>query len=207
MKQVFTLLFAAWCSWCFADEPPMKQATQGDRIPLLEVSVDPAGFLFYGPSVDVGLGIGSKTSVKAYVRGFALGGMSIDLKDEAEDNDEFSGMHIGAGLTQFLTEGGNGIYFGGQVEFGSTTGIWLNGDTYEWWEESKDLMFTAKAGYRYAMENGLFINGGVYGGAINMKAEWDYDDSQISAMDDDDREHTSTPGIFGVEVSVGIAIL
>ncbi len=209
MKKALTLIFVLLFSAVYASEPPeMETQTDHTTLPKLALSINPAGFLFFGPTIDLGIGISDRTAINLHTRFTPLGMLSQNVKKEEGDKaEDFTGTGFGAGIIQFLNDDGFGIYVGGQVEYEKMRTTYEIGDPWEWYEEGKNYVFAANAGYRYVMENGIFVNLGLFFGGIYTDYFWEYEDVAIGVNDSEPREGTTFFPVGSLEIAFGIPIL
>ncbi len=209
MKKTFTLILVLLFSAVYASEPPeIREKADPSNSTSLALSVNPAGFLFFGPTLDLGLGISDKTIINMHARFTPLGLLSQTVKKEdGEKAEDFKGVGFGAGIIQFLNTGGSGMYLGGQVEFETMTTTYDIGQDWEWFEEGKNYVFVANAGYRYLLENGMFVNLGLFFGGIYTDYFWEYKDVSYGVNDLEEREGTTLFPVGSLEIAVGINIL
>lgn len=182
------------------------QSIVSTSLPQMEVTFDPVGYIFYGPSITVGAGLNDQLSFYGYFRGFGRGLRTVAIKSDPNENDDLSGMNFGVGLSCFLGEDGHGVFIGPQAEFGSSDGLWAKGDDHEWYETSKNLMVALRGGYRLVLNDNLFLNFSTYAGVLQMKNTWDYSDMSYGITDPEPREHTSRHFVIAPEIALVIRL-
>ena len=203
MRTLITLLAACCFLFVSADG---NLSTENVGVPKLELSLEPAGFVFYGPSLNLGVGLMDQLSLNAYVRMFGMGSQSVKLKSEPDENYEFSGTHFGLGTSYFFGTG-SAPYVGVQIEFGSSSARYSEGELWEWYEDASNLLFALKGGYRLALTPAISVNLGAFVGSISMDNSWDYEDKDFGLSDPSAREHSDSKLIFAPEVGIGFTLI
>jgi hypothetical protein len=87
------------------------------------VSVDPAGFLFFGPSVNVEFAVGERLGIGAGVRDLASGWAARYASEEEEGHELEQAVLYGLGARVYWGGAGRlqGWFAGPRVEFGQVT--------------------------------------------------------------------------------------
>lgn len=156
-----------------ADDP-------ADDYPIGDVAVtfNPLGFVQFGPILGLEVGVTDDLVATVHTRLVPLGVLSwLIAADEADGvPDELSGFAFGGGLLRFFGTEQNKPYLGGMLEFASTDALYLQGDFFEWEEQTTAFVMIANGGYRFRFDGGFFLNTGAFLGAAFSSWEWDYTD-------------------------------
>ena len=192
-----------------ANGPSLAQLEHADHgIPKLSLSVNPAGFLFFGPTVDLAFGINSQTGLNVHARFTPLGMLSQVVKIEDDEKpDGYTGVGFGAGAFHFLQQAGEGFYVGAQVEYEKMRTTYDKGEDWEWFEEGKNYVLVLNGGFRKNFNHGIYVNAGAFFGGIYTDYFWEYDDKAYGLNDDEEREGTTFFPVGSLELAIGIAIL
>lgn len=206
-KIIIGIALIVLSSVCFAQQ--IDETTSTNTLPKVALSTNVGGFLFFGPTVDLGIGVSNRTVINAHARFTPLGLVSRMVKDldgDGEQLDKFTGTGFGGGIIQFQRQDGTGLYYGGQVEFEKmTTTYWVD-EPFEWYEVGYNYVFVANAGYRIALSPSVFVNLGGFLGGIFTDFNWDYQDPSFGVDDPEPREGTTLLPVGSLEVAIGIKI-
>ncbi len=163
MKQIVTsLLLVALCFGAYCQVlPPAYTDSEASSI---SISVNPAGILFFGPSVDLGYGINSSTDVNLQVRYLPLGMVLQSRKTyEGEEMADFKGLSYGGGVTRFLQDPSSlRPYVGGRLEFGTMMIIYEEREAWQWYEKNSNFILALNGGVRKTFESGVYVNIGAF---------------------------------------------
>ncbi len=148
----------------------------------VHLGFQPAGFLQFGPVLELHFRIGDNFVLGPQVRFTSLG-----LAYHAVTDFEATMVGISAGVSfkHFLNKSQeNKFYYGFGIEweYGETEGH--DGD---WYGNHGGLVFTANAGYRFRFSSGFYINLGAYAGVYqNVWDVWYYYDDDIEHVSEDE---------------------
>jgi hypothetical protein len=190
----------------FRINKPLKSSEQG--LPGLALSVNPLGAAFFGPTIDLSLGLNSNTLIYVNSRFTSLGYMTHKVKQKRVDEDlgSLSGIGFGAGISRFVSEAGTGVYYGGQVGFDKLHSTYSVGEDWEWYEDVNSYIFGLNAGYRIALGSKFYMNAGGFLGGVYSDFTWEYDDEVYGLVDDSDRDGTTFFLIGMAELAFGIRL-
>ena len=190
-----------------AQETSSESENESSVLPKISLSANPAGFLFFGPTIDLGIGITPNTAVTVHTRFVPYGLASRSLKTyEDESLDIFTGTGVGLGIIHFLNKGGEGFYVGGQVEYARFFTTHEIGDPWEWYEQGASTIVSGNCGYRKNITPLIYVNLGCGAGAIRTIYDWEYEDPAIGVNDlVPRRKSTFRPG-GQVEIACGFRI-
>ena len=166
------------------DSPLM--ASNGDTYPIsrFALSVNPLGFLTFGPVISMEVGLTGSLVVNANVRFPSLGLLTWVAEDEGEGLDELSGIGFAGGLIYFFGDNMGKPYVGGLIGYQKLDGLYAQDDQFEFTQITNAIQFIANGGYRFRFNGGFFINTGGYVGVESSKWEWEYTDSSVGSSDE-----------------------
>ncbi len=199
MKRLFILLIPLFCS-------SLTMAQDGDA-PKFAASVNPLGFVQFGPIFNAEFGLSDNLILNTHLRATPLGLLSYVVRATEDPLDELTGIGIGGGIIRLLGDGQNRPYFGFLLEYEPSYNVYASGQDWEWYRNSNTIIYAFNGGYRFNMSDGFFINlGGFFGGASDFY-NWDYANPSSSwAQNDNDPREDSSLTVFGmVEVTFGFA--
>ncbi|MBN2521863.1 MAG: hypothetical protein JXB24_01250 [Bacteroidales bacterium] len=160
----------------------------------VHLGFQPAGFLQFGPVIELGFRVGNTFVMGPHFRYTALG-LAYNAVNDFENtlvcfSLGFSFKHFPAAQQK------NKFYYGAGLEY-----EYGESDDYDdWYGSHAGVVILTNAGYRWRFGSGFYINLGVYAGAvINIYDEWyDYDDEDLH----DDSGWTQFSGYaeFGIGV-------
>jgi hypothetical protein len=175
MKKILTLtIFLAVCmvarsqgfsfeqqSSDFSDAGLGLNLPQDDGYPIgrFAISVNPLGFLEFGPIVNAEFGLTRNLVLNTHVRFAPVGLLSRAVTDWP---DKMTGFAYGGGVLYFFGENRNKPYIGILTEYQGGKDIWDEGTTYEESEDDHVFVLMFNGGYRFRFNSGFFINTGAH---------------------------------------------
>ncbi len=169
---------------------------------IFAVSVQPLGFVQFGPVAGIDFGISQQVAFHSHVRFTSLGLLSklarkdddLDFnQDEPGNADKFRGMAFGFGPLFYFGENRSRFYMGPVFEI-ATAQVVYNFNTFNYYPntpspysvtvDEMSLIWSNNIGYRSVYPSGLFINTGIYLG-LNFR-RWTEDHSLNHNYDDSD---------------------
>ncbi len=177
----------------FADEDISKFA----------LSLNPLGFIQFGPVISAEFGIKENIALNTHVRFPSLGVLTYVVKYHDDGLDELSGIAFGGGLIYFFGENMSKPYVGGMLEYHRTVSLYAKSENWEWSQTDQSGVFIFNGGYRWRFEGGFFVNTGVFFGASMGGYDWEYADPSYDPDEPGGDGKDVTPfGMF--EVSLGL---
>jgi hypothetical protein len=129
---------------------------EGYPISRLALSINPLGFVEFGPLINAEVGLTKNLVLNSHIRFATLGLLSYVTADWP---DRITGLAYGGGVLYFFGEKRNKPYVGILSEYQKTKDFWENSS-----EIDKIITFMFNGGYRFRFENGFFINTGAFFG-------------------------------------------
>ena len=172
-------------------------------ISKVAISVNPVGFVQFGPLVNIEVGLSKSLVVNAHVRFSSVGLLTYVVNDDPDGLDELSGIAFGAGSIYFFGKQRSKPYAGILLEFEKLELLYAQFDSWEWKETDQNGVFVCNGGYRFRFKSGFFINTGAYLGAAVTKYEWNYTEPDYGLDDAEPREGTDVTPFGMVEVTLG----
>jgi hypothetical protein len=140
------------------------------------LSVNPIGFVEFGPIVNAEWGLTGNLVINAHMRFPTLGVLTYVVKDEDGDLDELTGMAYGGGLLYFFGEKRNKPYLGMLGEYEQTQNTYAKNEDWESIEDDETIIIMFNGGYRFRFNSGFFINTGAFFGVGRCQWFWRYSD-------------------------------
>jgi hypothetical protein len=183
----------------------VKKEENPNAYPLskIAISVNPVGFVQFGPMVNIEAGVTKSLAVNAHVRFSSVGLLTYVVNDDADGLDELSGIAFGAGSIYFFGKQRNKPYAGILLEYEKVELLYAQFDPWEWKKTNNNFVFACNGGYRFRFKSGFFINTGAYLGAAVTKYEWNYTEPDYGLDDPEPREGTDVTPFGMVEVTLG----
>jgi len=163
-------------------EPNKAESSHEKSDPLsrFALSVDPLGFVFFGPIVNAEVRITDRMVANAHVRFLSMGVLAKVVKDEDGDLDELNGIAYGGGVKFFFGDKRSKPYLGVLGEYETLETFYNIQEHYEWCEYDESALLLFNGGYRIRTSFGLFINlGAMLGLAYTDYIWYNYDQSRI----------------------------
>lgn len=160
---------------------PVQLENEDYGISKFSLSVNPLGFLQFGPTINAGIGVNKNMVIDAHLRFPSLGVLtiaSLDI-DDPDELDNITGIALGGGLLYFFGQNKNKPYFGAILGYNKLNTLYLEGDSWEWYEHDNAIYFLINGGYRFRFNNKIFLNTGAFLGVYSNKWEWGYSDSNV----------------------------
>ncbi len=140
-------------------------AQSGDNaIGKFALSVEPLGFVQFGPLVNAEIGLTDNLVLNAHVR-FATAGLLMKIAFRDEVPDKVENIAFGGGLKYFFGDNKNKPYIGVMGEFGKRTFVDDQGEPYETENTMNHFDFIMNGGYRFRSASGFYLTTGAYVGA------------------------------------------
>lgn len=147
------------------------------NISKFALSVNPIGFVQFGPIINVEFGIVKNLVLNTHVRFTPLGLLSYVVRSDSDGLDKLSGIAYGGGIYYFFGEKRSKPYTGITVEYDKSDALYAKDSQWEWSEIDKTVVLAANGGYRFRFLSGFFINTGANFGVALVKWNWEYSDS------------------------------
>ena len=174
-----------------------------EDISKFALSINPLGFIQFGPVINAEFGIKENIALNTHVRFPSLGVLTYVLKYHDDGLDELSGIAFGGGLIYFFGENMSKPYVGGMIEYHRTESLYAKNEGWEWSQIDRSGVFIFNGGYRWRFEGGFFVNTGVFFGAAMGNYDWEYADPSYDLDEPGGDGKDITPfGMF--EVTLGI---
>jgi hypothetical protein len=182
------------------------KAGENDEYPISKfaISVNPLGFVQFGPLASLEVGVTKSLVVNAHVRFPSVGLLTYVMHEDDDGLDELSGIAFGAGSVYFFGKQRSKPYAGVLLEYEMLEKLYAQDDPWEWEETNNTGVFVCNGGYRFRFKGGFFINTGAYLGAAFSKYKWNYTDPDYVSYEDETFEGTDITPFGMVEVTVGI---
>lgn len=182
---------------------PLIASSQEYPISKFALSVNPVGFLQFGPSISVETGITGNLALNAHVRFPSLGLISYAVLADNDGLDELTGIAFGAGAIYFFGDKRNRPYAGMLIDYNRFVCLYAQNKDWEWEETTNSVVLLFNGGYRFRFESGFFINTGAFFGVAINSWKWDYTDSSYGSSGTSDRTGTDAQPFGMVEVTFG----
>lgn len=164
----------------------------------VHLGFQPAGFLQFGPVIELHFRIGENFLLGPQVRFTSLG---LAYHAVTDFEATMVGISAGASFKHFpIKNQENKFYYGFGIEweYGET-----EGNDGDWYGNHGGLVFSANAGYRFRFGSGFYINLGAYAGVYqNVWDVWYYydDDTEHISEEDDGAAHFYGYLEFGIGI-------
>lgn len=172
----------------------------------VSLSLNPLGFLQFGPIVNAEVGLTDHVVLNGHIRFASLGLLSkVVMYDEDDDiyPDHIAGTGIGGGVIYFFGDKKSKPYLGGLLEFHNTVSTYDTGFTYEWESESNMVVVLVNGGYRFRFDGGFYVNTGAYFGAAVGEDNWYYTNPEVPEYGEMNPSSSTFP--FGMlELTLGV---
>ncbi len=205
MKHI-KYLFPVICFLVLTTSTANAANTESDSVvypvPKFAMSVNPLGFIQFGPVLSGEFGLNESTLINAHMRFSSLGLLSWVIRETDAGLDELDAFAFGAGIVRFMGYNQNRPYIGFFLERETSNAVYASGYLDEWSQDNKTTVFIFNIGYRFNFNDGFFINTGAFFGGAATTYEWRYKYPDL-IYDPEPRsgEDTNAFGMF--EVSFG----
>jgi hypothetical protein len=179
------------------------QEFEDNSISPFAISVNPLGFVQFGPIINVEFGFPNNLVLNIHTRFPSAGLLTYVALDHEDGIDDLSGKAFGAGLLYFFTDKRHKPYIGGLLEYHTADILYGQGDAWEWDKTENAIVVIANGGYRFRFGH-FFLNTGAYLGAAFVNYEWDYTDPSYGEYDDDPRDGSEVQPFGMIEVTLGL---
>lgn len=182
---------------------------QEDAYPIsrFALSVNPLGFLQFGPSISAEAGLTDHLVLNIHIRFPSLGLLSYVVSDHDDGLDDLSGMAFGGGILYFFGDNRSKPYGGMLIDYNKLDCLYAKDESWEWSRTTNTIVFIFNGGYRFRFDGGFFINTGAFLGVASNKWEWEYTDTSPGSWgitDTDSREGSDIKPFGMAEVTLGI---
>lgn len=196
MKRIVILtVFIAFSTIAVSQETAMSK---------FAFSLNPLGFVQFGPIVNAEFGLSDNLVLNTHVRFSSLGVLSYVVNAHEDGLDELSGVAFGGGPIYFFGENKSKPYCGFVLEYDKSKMLYAKDELWEWDKTSKTIVFAFNGGYRFRFEKGFFLNTGVYLGAGISNYTWDYSNASYGLTDNSSRDGKSITAFGMLEATFGI---
>lgn len=178
--------------------------SQNSDYTKLAASIDPMGFLFFGPALNVGYSINENTVIKANIRVVSLGLLAYNIRATNSDLYSFGGVGFAIGGNRFLENVESGIYYGGYVSLDIQNTKYAENNEYAWHEQTVTYGLLANGGKRFNIGSKYYVNAGGSFGLALVRYHWEYDDPSVGLDDPEARKGSSIIPIGGLELAFGM---
>lgn len=182
---------------CFLEPQPL---------PTLSVSVNPAGFLFFGPTVDVSIGLRSNLAVTAGFRSTTQSPIVKKLKKKSGEFDQLNGSGLSLGIVCFTPKVNHKLYVGAQLGFDKLHVDYSTDEPWEWYEDAKTYHLGGNIGIRSYVAPRVYLNTGLFLGGMISNYDWDYSDTNYGMSDPESRSGTKIYPNGMLEIAIGYRI-
>jgi hypothetical protein len=169
----------------------VNAAQSGTEVGRGEFDFNPAGFLMFGPIVNLGFRVGESTFIDGNFRWSYPGLIYQVLETDGFENEaNINGGGVGTRVIHLFIQKGSPhcMYIGGIFEY-TWGGSKYTDDDYpsENWERKwRGYALMANIGYRFRFESGFYMQlGGMAGFHNQYKAEWHHTDSSDKRIHED----------------------
>jgi hypothetical protein len=178
--------------------------TTPEPISKIAVSLNPTGFVQFGPVFNAEFRISEDIVLNTHIRASVLGMLTYEVKNHPDGLDDLGAMAYGGGIIKFFGEKKNKPYAGILFEYEHATTTYAQYEQWEWSQTDLALVFIFNGGYRFRFDGGIFINTGAYLGAATGVYEWEFADASYGTNDSTPRIGTTLKPFGMLEVSLGI---
>jgi hypothetical protein len=168
------------------------------------LSLNPLGFLQFGPIVNAEFGVDDDLVINTHVRFSSLGLLTYVSNYDSDGLDQLSGMAIGGGVLKFFGENQSKPYAGILLEYEWGSQQYAMGEPWEWYRDENYGVMIFNGGYRFRFDEGFFINAGLFLGAAVGRYTWDYADLSYGENDNEPRQGTHVVPFGMLEVAFGM---
>jgi hypothetical protein len=140
------------------------------------VSINPLGFMQFGPIINAEFGITESLVLNTHLRFPSAGILTWVQKSHDDGLESLSGIAIGGGVISFFGQNQHKPYVGGLLEYHTLKTLYAEGESWEWEGMDNYIVLAMNGGYRFRFEGGFFINVGGYLGAGVGATKWEYTD-------------------------------
>lgn len=182
---------------------PLITWCQESSISKFALSVNPLGFLQFGPSISAEVGLTGDLVLNAHFRFASLGLLSYAVNAHDDGLDELKGFAFGGGMIYFFGDNRNRPYAGLLIDYNRFDCLYARNASWEWEETINSIVLLFNGGYRFRFESGFFINTGAFFGVAINSWDWDYTDTSYGDSDTDPRTGTDAHPFGMVEVTLG----
>lgn len=199
MRIIVCLLFCA----CLMSVKAQDNGTTDNAMSPVALSVNPLGFLQFGPMVNLEFGI-KNVVINTHARVGTLGLLSYVVNYHEDGLAQLSSYAFGGGPIIFMGKKQSRPYIGLLGEFDKTYLLNAEGEEWEWEKDMNTIVIALNGGYRFRFNSGFFINTGAYLGAAISQYEWGYTDESYYEDSDPAAEGSEAMPFGMLEVTFGI---
>lgn len=181
-----------------------RENGESNPISKFAISINPLGFLQFGPIVSAEIGLKDNLVLNVHARVPFLGLLPYLINEHNDGLDNLMGFAFGAGSIYFFGTRQHKPYAGVLLEYDHLKLLYAQGDSWEWDKSVNSVVFIMNGGYRFRFNGGFFINTGAFLGAAIGRYKWDYSDPSYGEYDYTAREGTDVTPFGMLEVTIGI---
>jgi len=203
MKRILIILTIVLISineFCIAQQVKTNETYSISKFSL---SINPLGFIQFGPLISAEFGINSNLVFNTHVR-FPSAGVISYIVHEVDDDDSMTGIAAGAGIIYFVGNNQSKPYIGFLAEFDRTKKVFDVGEDWERAERDNIGVFLFNAGYRFRFENGYYINAGAFLGTAFSSWEREYTNSSYYVSGPRVKSGTDMVPFGMLELAIGL---
>jgi len=203
MKRIATHLLSVIILVIFMSTQGFSQSSDYSK---LTVSVDPMGFLFFGPALNVGWSLNDNTVIKVNIRRTSWGLLANKIRNNDPDDMlyEFTGMGYAIGANRFLETIESGYYYGAFLSLDIQNTKYAENSEWAWHEKTVTYGLVGNGGKRFTLGSQFYVDAGAIIGVGLVRYDWDYDDPSVGADDPEPRNGTSFMPIGALELAFGM---
>lgn len=175
---------------------------ESNSISKFAISINPLGFLQFGPIVCAEIGLQDNLVLNIHARVPFLGLLTYLVNEHRDGLDKLTGFAFGVGSIYFFGTRQHKPYAGVVLEYNYLKMLYAQGDSWEWDKSLNSVVFIMNGGYRFRFSGGFFINTGAFLGASIGPYKWDYTDPSYGSSDATAREGTSIDPFGMLEVTI-----
>jgi hypothetical protein len=151
-----------------------KLAKIDEKISRFALSINPLGFIQFGPVVNAEMRLANNFVLNGHARLSPFGLLSYKTREAGDGLDKFTGMAFGGGFLVFLSESVNKPYIGILAELENTKAVYASGKALERTKNENSKILIVNIGFRRRFNSGVFVNTGVFVGAAQNHWDWKY---------------------------------
>lgn len=179
--------------------------SQNSDYSKLTISIDPMGFLFFGPALNVGYSVNANWVIKANVRRSSWGLLANKIRSyDDKQLYDFTGMGYAVGANRYMESIYEGYYYGAFISLDIQNTKYAENSDWAWHEKTITYGLLVNGGKRFPLGSMFYIDAGVVIGGGLVRWDWDYDDPAAGVDDPEARSGNSFMPIGALEFAFGI---